>query len=56
MPNGVDQKFFELNDYVPVVIPDILNSTRYTVTIQCDVNGYTYAVVDSSGASVQVGS
>jgi hypothetical protein len=31
--NGVDSKHFRLNDYVPVTIPAIENSVRYTITI-----------------------
>jgi len=52
---GVDQKTFKLNDYVPVTIPNPTNSTRYTVTIQCDVNGYTWEVVSGIG-TVSAGS
>jgi hypothetical protein len=44
---GMDQKSFSLNDIVPVVLPSPENSTAYTVIIQCDVNGWTYDIVDA---------
>lgn len=49
----MDQKSFALNDIVPMVLPNPTNSTTYTVIIQCDVNGWTYEILDSSGATVQ---
>ena len=49
---GIDQKGFVLNDIVPVILPNPENSTTYTVTINLDVNGYTWDIADSSLATV----
>ena len=49
---GMDQKAFALNDIVPVVLPNPENSTTYTVIIQCDVNGWTYEIIDAAGATI----
>jgi hypothetical protein len=53
---GIDQKTFVLNDIVPIVLPDPLNSTTYTCIINADVNGYTWSIVDAGGAAISNGS
>lgn len=39
---GIDQKTFELNDIVPIIIRNPVNSASYEVKINCDVNGFTW--------------
>jgi len=45
-----------LNDIVPVILPNPVNSTTYTVSINLDVNGYTWEINDGSLANVATGS
>jgi len=53
---GIDRKTFELNDIVPIILPNPTNSTTYTTVLNNDVNGYTWDIVDSSNATVSAGS
>lgn len=45
-----------LNDIVPIILPNPVNSTTYTVTINLDVNGYTWEIVDGNLAAVATSS
>jgi len=54
--SGISQIGFSVNDIVPIILPNPLNSTVYTCTIDSDVNGYTWNVTNSTGAAVSTGS
>ena len=41
---GIDQRIFKLNDYFALNITSPSNDARFIVTVQADVNGYTWAV------------
>jgi hypothetical protein len=41
---GIDQRIFKLNDYFGINITSPTNDSRFIVTVQADVNGYTWAV------------
>jgi hypothetical protein len=41
---GIDQRIFKLNDYFGLNVTSPSNDARFIVTVQADVNGYTWAV------------
>jgi len=53
---GIDRKTFELNDIVPIILPNPQNSTTYTTVLNNDVNGYTWEITDGNNLAVSVGS
>lgn len=46
---GMDMKSFRLNDIEPIVLNNPGNSTKYTVTVIADVNGWTWEVAGATG-------
>jgi hypothetical protein len=45
----MDMKSFRLNDIEPIVLNNPGNSTKYTVTVIADVNGWTWEVAGATG-------
>ena len=48
---GIDAKKFVFNDIRSIIIPSPTNSSQYLVTIQADVNGYTYSIATLAGVT-----